>query len=128
MSVDFEVLPEECFYNSDTQIAQFTFQNSGTADVTSGVQYDGVDYWLLPIVEVTTDSSESNDRDSYYYTEETTGTTMIPAGTVLYKRNNLNYYYKTATDHFTNVILLNEENYFYTWFHWFCRFVNSEDN
>ena len=36
MSIDFEVLPEECFYNSDTQIAQFTFQNSGTTDVTSG--------------------------------------------------------------------------------------------
>jgi hypothetical protein len=105
MAIDFEVLPEECFYNSDTQIAQFTFQNSGTADVTSGSNsFDGVEYWLSPIVEVTTDSSESNDREPFYYTEETTGTTMVPAGTIIYKKNNLNYYYKTATDHFTNII------------------------
>ena len=104
MSVDFEVIPEECFYNNRTQIAQFTFQNSGTADVTTGeTTVDGVDYWFVPIVEVTTDSSESTDRRWNYFTESP-GDVTIPAGTVIYKKNNLNYYYKTATDYITTVV------------------------
>ena len=55
-------------------------------------------YFYLPIVELTTNISESTDRRKHGVYG---GDITIPAGTLLYKKNDINYYFKLGRDFYS---------------------------